>query len=215
MLKTPQTSSIPTFAQCQQIWDELHTAPNVRRHSQLVADIAVYLGKRLIEAGETMDLTLVEAGALLHDALRFVGMPDIKLSHFAIPPSFEDIRAWQEQNQKYAGLNHAQAICAELLARGYDKSLADVIRKHDFDRIIDPEDGVDTWEQKLVFYADKRVCHDQIVILKERFQDIIERYPRFAGDPDHQLKFAAIFDLEEELFRLVGLEADRLGEYLD
>lgn len=52
-------------------------------------------------------------------------------------------------------------------------SVGVVVRKHVLDQILV---GLNAWEEKIVFYADKRVKHSEIVSLKERLGYIKERY---------------------------------------
>ena len=47
--------------------------------------------------------------------------------------------------------------------------VAVIIRKHGLSHIDNDDFMPKTWEEKIVFYADKRVNHDKIVNLDERF----------------------------------------------
>ena len=78
-----------------------------------------------------------------------------------------------------------------------------------------------TWEEKLVYYADKRAMHDQIVPLQERLDEAHHR--NAARRKASGIDFAeieridvAIFDLQAELFSLIGLDPDAVtGEFID
>ena len=54
--------------------------------------------------------------------------------------------------------------------------VAEVISKHSLYKIEDPEKQPHTYEEKIVFYADKRAKGSKIVSLEERFKDLKQRY---------------------------------------
>ena len=59
---------IPSKEEIEEIFQSFSTAdPDRRRHCEKVAETAVQIGRRLQEAGHTLDLDLVEAAAALHD----------------------------------------------------------------------------------------------------------------------------------------------------
>ncbi len=76
------------------------------------------------------------------------------------------------------------------------------MEKHALGKIRDPQDGLKTWEEKLVYYADKRVTHDKIVTLKERFEYLEKRYPQGLADIKASEPF--VFELENEIFGKIG-----------
>ena len=69
--------------------------------------------------------------------------------------------------------NHVAAGANLVMKLGYPE-VAKVMRKHTLHKIKGNEPK--TMEEKIVFYADKRVKHDKIVSLEERYEDIKERY---------------------------------------
>jgi len=54
--------------------------------------------------------------------------------------------------------------------------VAKVMSKHSLYKIENPLKQPKTYEEKIVFYADKRVKGSKIVSLEERFRDLKERY---------------------------------------
>ena len=54
--------------------------------------------------------------------------------------------------------------------------VAKVIRKHSLYKVENPARQPKTYEEKIVFYADKRVKGNKIVSLEERFSDLKKRY---------------------------------------
>lgn len=65
---------------------------------------------------------------------------------------------------------------AEFVTKKGFFELAPLIRKHGLRLILKKEFFPQTIEERLVFYADKRVKGDKTVTLEERFNDIIARY---------------------------------------
>jgi uncharacterized protein len=117
-------------------------------HSERVAEVALRLARPLMGvAGETLDIKLVEAGALLHDISKF----------FTI------------QN----GGNHCTIGGARARELGLC-AIVPIIERHVDLGEWDPQGPVT--EVELINYADKRVCHTEVVTLAERFDDLLHRY---------------------------------------
>lgn len=58
---------IPTPEECLQILKSHQVPEHIIRHSQIVYQIALYLGRELNQNGAELKLPLIAAGALLHD----------------------------------------------------------------------------------------------------------------------------------------------------
>ncbi len=74
--------------------------------------------------------------------------------------------------------------------------VAKVVGKHSLHQIEDPIKQPRTYEEKIVFYADKRVEGNKIVSLEERFSDLKKRY-----NIDLTKEFEFARKIEEELMR--------------
>lgn len=77
---------------------------------------------------------------------------------------------------------------------GYPE-VATVIKKHGLQHIDDDSFEPKTWEEKIVFYADKRVKNDRVVSVNERFEYVKKRYNHY--DVDKELEFTK--KIEKEL----------------
>jgi uncharacterized protein len=66
-------------------------------------------------------------------------------------------------------------------------------------------------EEEIVNYADKRVMHDRIVPLEERFNDLIERYGKHPSARDYleQLQ-KEIYGIENKIFIILQINPDAL-----
>ena len=69
--------NIPTVPECYKLLNEVGALPqNIIRHSEQVTKVALYLGRKLIEKGEKVNLELLRAACLLHDIAKSVEFPD-------------------------------------------------------------------------------------------------------------------------------------------
>ncbi len=164
---------LPTYDDCLALMDTHAMLPNIREHSFRVMQVADYLSQALAAAGFELHLPLISAGALLHDIAKTACLGTAN--------------------------NHAH-LGAEILAGlGYPE-LAQVVREHVRLEDADP-DLRPLREAEVVNYADKRVLHDRVVSLAERFADLEVRYGR---TPEALVRIAAMAaqtrTLEEKLF---------------
>jgi len=103
----------------------------------------------------------------------------------------------------------ANVATAALLRNKYPQ-LAQVVRKHRYTAISHQKDKPVTWEEKLVYYADKRVMHDRIVSLKKRLEEAHKRYADWCranarSSLDTVKIDRLIYKLEKEIFAKIGL----------
>ena len=70
-----------------------------------------------------------------------------------------------------------------------------LIKKHGLKHSFHDEFTPKTWEEKVIFYSDKRVKNDKIVSLDERFEYIKQRYKREIVEKEIEL----IKNIEKEL----------------
>ena len=70
-------TKIPTTEECFALWDEFEMPGNIRQHSLNVNKVAMIIANKLKEAGEDIDLELVNAGSLLHDLDKIHTLNDI------------------------------------------------------------------------------------------------------------------------------------------
>jgi putative nucleotidyltransferase with HDIG domain len=140
---------IPSRADCLRLMRERRVLDHIIEHSLRVAEVATLLGRRLVLAGERLDLPLIEAASLLHDIAKIESLA--------------------------ARIDHALAGQEVVTSLGFAEALGEVIRHH----VRLPEGGLNCpAECEIVNYADKRVNGSVIVTLRERFDYIRGRYGR-------------------------------------
>jgi len=154
---------IPTRSQCLNLMEQIGMPVHIQRHSLLVAKVAFCLGSLLNETALALNLELIEAGALLHDIAK--------------------------ERSIRTGERHDDLGARMVLELGYHR-LAPIIKDHvhlDRSQLEAP-----ITESLLVNYSDKRVKHDRVVSLHDRFQDLIVRY---AKTRDHRSRLLEKLDL--------------------
>ncbi len=186
---------LPDSQQITQWRKEAALQPHIIAHCEAVAAAAAKLGQACIDAGKPCRLTLLQRAGELHDLFRFIDF------HTASGPpmvqeSPQERSVWDAWKKRFAGLRH-EAACAQFLhEQGFD-ALADVVSVHGL-HLPSPERR--TTEQKILFYADKRVRGDEMVTLEERFHDFRARYTNGNRTPENDQWFAEAKRVEEELF---------------
>ena len=153
---------------------------NIVAHSLEVTRVALFLTAELNKKGQNIDLHLVEAASLLHD-----------ISKTACLRTSED---------------HTQAGYRLLQEIGYEK-VGKVVAQHVW--LTGERDPATVSEEEVVNYADKRVRHNQIVSLGERFQDLKDRY----GKSERSVRYLEelermIFGIENKIFLILRINPD-------
>jgi HD superfamily phosphohydrolase YqeK len=174
-----------------------------------VAKLGVFLAKKLKEKGISVDVDLVDRACLLHDILRICDLRESGYDRSRQAITDKDRAKWRQLRARYRNLCHEDAAFA-LLRDAYPE-LALAVKRHRYAALLDEKDKPVTWEEKIVYYADKRVMHDKIVPLKERLE---EAHRRNAAQRNcaTQAKLnteridAAIFELERQILDKIGLE---------
>jgi uncharacterized protein len=145
---TTAYDSIPSRQECLRLMEAYDMLPNIKEHSITVCRFALALAQAANQAGSTFNLAAIEAAALLHDITKTRSL---------------------ETDE-----NHARTGADLLQELGY-APIAGMVLEH-----VTPADhgGGDITAGELISYADKRVLHDRIVSLDERFSYLYERYGR-------------------------------------
>ena len=169
---------VPSKGECMKLLKKYNVPENIIQHSLFVGRIAVYLAKKLKQSGKNVDINLVEAGALLHDIAKYKSILE---------------------NNEYAHADMAEEI---LKKEGYP-NVGRIAKMHQLDRVKE----LKNWEEKVVYYADKRVLHRKLVSLKERYEDLKRRYnvPK-----ERRYPLEPLLELEKEIFDAINESPDKL-----
>ena len=139
---------VPDDQTCFRLWRELDMPEHIGAHSLMVARIATCLATWAEQAGWAIRVQEVRAAALLHDLGKAYTIAH-QGSHSQIGASL--VMQHLGNPAIAQGVIHHVHWPGELNVRRHFLPLA-------------------------VLYADKRVVHDRIVSIRERFEDIVSRY---------------------------------------
>jgi uncharacterized protein len=177
--------NIPDESACRQLMNRYAMLPNIVEHSYRVCQVAAFLGKALSRSEGCLNLALIAASSLLHDITKTQSL---------------------QTKEDHAGTG------ARLLeALGYPQ-VAEVVRGHV--RLAEGETTHSLCEVHILNYADKRVRHDTVVSLDERFVDLVERYGQ---TPERRLRLEHMkqtaLELEQDIFRRIDSRPDDLQAF--
>lgn len=187
-----------------QLLQKFATPRHVVLHSQGVAKVSMDLARKIQKRGKIVNLDHVYSAAMLHDLVRVCDMRNFDPNNFPYPATSSEKERMKAVREKWHGKNHADAAC-EILTELGESEIGEIIRRHNFLCILDPKDAPRTLEEKIVYYADKRVSHEKIVSLSERLSEGKKRYVEAHGE--NLVSGEAekrIFELEKELFDLLS-----------
>lgn len=173
---------IPVRDECLRLMGRYGMLDNIVVHSLEVAKIALFLSTKLNMKGQRIDLRLVEAASLLHDITKTICLETKE--------------------------NHAQTGSQLLKEMGYER-VGEVVAEHV--KLSEQRDPSTVSEEEVVNYADKRVQHDRIVSLEERFDDLKNRYGKDQRVLEQFKQLEKItFKIENKIFSIVGIDPNDL-----
>lgn len=164
--------TVPSVDDCTALWERFAVPEHIQKHCQKVAHVATSLAKRAVECGMPNQIAAVQASALLHDVAKMYCVD-------------------------YGG-SHAQEGAAWVLEATGNHLIAQGVMHHvwwPWDIDLDAH-----FLPLAVQYADKRVRHDSIVSIDERFSDLMVRY--------------GSTDLRQEYITASRLQADNIERAL-
>ena len=173
---------IPTKAQCYNMIFEMKMMDHIVVHSLQVCRVATLLTEHLIKQHCRLNFDLIQSAALLHDITK--------------------TRSFKTRE------DHALTGGEYLADRGYPE-VGDLVRQH---VVLDTYSVAATIrEVEVLNYADKRVLHDEIVVLDKRLDYILERY---AETPSHRERTNLLWqktrEMENKLFKDLSFAPDHL-----
>lgn len=186
---------LPTLEVIEQWRKEMHLPPNIIEHCNAVAKLSKKLGEELVQRGHVVRLEALYRAALLHDLVRFVDFrPGAGPAQFKATP--DDVACWEHVATTYAGKKH-EAACAAFLEQNGFPEIAQIVALHG---LLSPSPLRKTIEQKILYYADKRVRDATVVTLDERFDDFRTRYSDGKATEQGETWRRELKELEVELF---------------
>jgi len=99
-------------------------------------------------------------------------------------------------------------LAARLLHTREQPELAEISYRHLLFCLIDETRRPQSWEQKVVYFADKLVEKSQLASLEERVQGLRERYPNHRQEIDAVIP--ALLELQDEICAAADVQPDEL-----
>lgn len=186
---------IPSSQEIKEWRMEMMLPEHVARHCDVVADTALDCAKHLMHRRYLMiRLQALHAAGQLHDLFRFLDFRQ-KAGTQGYEHTPEHDVQWKKIRSTYPGLRHEAACTRFLCGRGYE-AIGTIVETHG---VQAPPAESSTIEQKLLYYADKRVALDKRVTLDERFADFRARYGEGKDSEDAKIWYKQAKELEDEL----------------
>lgn len=180
------SDNLPDEHGCLALLRKYETPAHIIDHSVKVWHVAQVLGEALREDGHPIDMDLLKTACLLHDIAKYL-------------------------------------CIREGLAR-HDRKGEEILRDEDLPQvgvivgqhvILRDSEGDPIREEHLLYYADKRVVHDEVVDLDRRFQYLIERYGTFPqAEEKLQIMKRMTQALEDRLFQHVDFTPEELEDLI-
>jgi len=185
---------LPSDREIAQWRRDVQLPAHICAHCDVVAHVCDGFAHALLERGQIVRTGALHRAAQVHDLFRFLdfrpgGHPDTTHSPGTIAH-------WTSIRSRYPGLHH-EVACAEYLRERGFTVLADIVAVHG---LAHPPAADAAVEQKLLFYADKRVLLDRVVTLDERFADFAKRYGKGSVSDEAKRWYEMTKRVEEELF---------------
>ncbi len=175
---------VPSIQECYQLMDTYRMLDNIRAHSVVVAKVARLIAQDLREEHIDISVEIATAGALLHDIGKTASLQ--------------------------TGHDHSE-IGRQICLKNHLDEIAAIVAEHV--RLKDYALNGSFSEKEIVFYADKRVNHDQIVGLDERLAYILNRYSKGQEQLSRAIKknFSLCRLVQEKLFRRLPFSPEALS----
>jgi len=169
---------VPSKKECLDLMRRYNAGEHIIQHCIKVAEVALSISTALNRKGENLNLDEVEAAALLHDITKAESLD--------------------------TGEDHSITGYRLLRKLGYDR-IAEIVRQHVF--LLGDSDNSWILEEEVVNYSDKRVRHDQVVTLRDRFEDLRERYCRDERGRKWMDRMESLSNrIEKKIFSKLGRE---------
>lgn len=203
-----------TENELHELLQKYHVPHHILAHMEKVAKVAAKIGKALQKKGIKVNLEVLRQGAMLHDIAKVCDFKELDLSMFTGTYTAEDVQFWQMLIKTGGKDGHVKAGFNILRDLG-EEELALIIKKHGYNSLIaeNPGDRPQTWEEKIIYYSDKRVKHDKVVSVEERLKDGRQRYFPDGNVPTTDaLVQKALLKLETEIMKAAGLKPEDLSD---
>lgn len=171
---------VPNELDCIALLEKYDTPVHIMQHSRRVWEVGRLLAEGLLRSNYPLDMDLIKASCLLHDIGKYPCIVEGRGAH--------DVRGEQ------------------ILEKEGFPSVARIVVQHVKLR-SQKEDPIG--EEHVVYYSDKRVVHDEVVSIEERFVYLRETYGRLPDAEKWLEKMKAeTLRLERAIFSLLDFSPE-------
>lgn len=176
---------IPTEVQIKKLWDKYDLPENKRRHVALVTKVAGFLATKLNQTiGVSINQSLLTAAALFHDIDKNV--------------------------TRLPGERHPDTGVRILREEGMEE-VAELVKTHPLHAILDSSISPKTWEEKILFLADKMVKYEIITVDKRFELWRAENLPARERDL-LEASYPKVEQLEKEIFQKINIKPEEVAK---
>jgi putative nucleotidyltransferase with HDIG domain len=174
---------IPTRQQAKDLWEVYRLPPQKQKHSAIVAEVSRILAE-LVERQTHICIQkdLLYIGALLHDIDK------------NIPP--------------LPGESHPDTAVRILNERGMPE-VAALVKTHPLHAILDDVISPKTWEEKLLYLADKMTKYD-VILVDERFRLWNEEQLPKTQQTMLDASYPKVKELEQDVLKILCLSSEEV-----
>jgi len=140
---------IPNTKECISLMNTYGMLDNIKAHSLKVEQVARIIAQGLIKSGINISIEKVTAGALMHDIAKTMCLGSTK--------------------------DHA-TMGMEICIENNFTEIAEIVGEHIQLKFYETDSEVN--EKEIIYYADKRVNHNEIVTLEKRLEYLLDRYAK-------------------------------------
>ena len=174
---------VPSRGECLELLERYNGKEHIIRHCIKVAELALSIAVALNERGENLNLNVVEAAALLHDITKAESLD--------------------------SGEDHSLTAYRLLRKLGHNR-IAEIVRQHVL--LLKHPVSARVSVEEVVNYSDKRVRHDQIVTLRDRFDDLRVRYCKNKGQKEWMDRLEALsYRIENKICSKLDIEPEKFA----
>lgn len=192
----------------EQYYQKFKVPLHIQAHMKKVAYVTKVICEAFQQSNIQVNEKVVYKAALLHDVLKVCDIREFDPQKVDPEADQDTIKIWMSLREEYGNIGHEEAMY-DVLIKDNQTSIARPVKMHGFKSVF----TLSSWEEKILFYADKRVKHDTIVSLSERLKDGRERYPQPKAELGKIEKTEkAIYQLEKDIFEHIDIAPEDIKE---
>lgn len=177
-------------------WRQQFRLPDhIAAHCDTVGELSRRFAEHIIRHGTIARPAALECAGRIHDLFRFIDFTDGTGPKDHVY-SAQDTHTWNSLKEQYVGMTH-EGVCAAFLQKKGYSCLAPIVALHGLRVELKQRTTID---QKILYYADKRVMLDKIVSIDERFADLRQRYAKGKLTEESARWLHDAYMTEKELF---------------